>query len=105
MPEVIIECLPNRKLWFRVLTTPATMTELNPFGDPQPGHLHDYFEADTGGFILVPVGKDSTRLIGTSRVRSRYVPAWYWRNWIELYVHATHNLVFDEIERRAESSN
>lgn len=102
MPEVIEEVRANRYLRFRVLKTPASMRELNPFGEVNSPHLHGYYTSKKGEFRLTPLPGGRTLLEGSSRYECRIYPAIYWNLWTDTIVDRVHLSVMQEIRRRAE---
>jgi hypothetical protein len=105
MTEVIETWKPNRELEFRVLDTPPSMKEMNPFGEVDAPHLHGYFECRRGRFVLTPLPDGTTRLEGTSWYEYRIFPAGYWRLWTDKIVSDVQLRVMREIKQRAERSN
>ena len=103
MEEVLEVVDPDRRLKFRVLSTPPTMKELNPFGEVHAAHLTGFYECVTGEFRLEPIDSRHTRLVGTSVYLHRYQPALYWNVWCDAIVHQVHHRVMDEIRRQSES--
>jgi hypothetical protein len=97
MPEVITVWEPNRRLGFRVLSTPASMKELNPFGEVKAEHLKGYYECEYGEFNLTPLPGGRTKITGLSRYSCRFGPGLYWRMWTRKIVHDVHQRVFNEI--------
>lgn len=103
MPEVITEWIPNQSLAFRVLQTPPTMKEVNPFGDPHPPHLTGLCECLDGRFDLVSLSDGRTLVRGTSRYWHRYGPAIYWNLWTDEIVHEVQQRVMRQIKVNAET--
>lgn len=101
MPEVVTERIENRRLAFRVLETPPSMVELNPFGKVEAPHLRGNFVSETGCFDLVPLRSGKTLLRGTSHYRFALGPAWYWRIWTDAIVGEVQKSVLEEISRRS----
>jgi len=100
MPEVITRYEPGRCLEFRVLSTPPTMKELNPFHAVEARHLVGYYECLRGRFTLTRLPDGSTELTGTSWYRHRLAPALYWNLWTDEIVHEVHGRVLGAIQRR-----
>jgi hypothetical protein len=103
MNETITEVVPERKLAFKILNTPASMKETTPFGEVHADHMSGYYECQTGQFELVPLADGRTKIIGTSHYRHKFGPALYWNLWTNLIVREVHHSVFDEINRRIEN--
>lgn len=102
MPEVITESIPGRRLEFRVIETPPSMVELNPFGPTNPPHLHDNYKVHRGSFTLTELPNGRTRVVGKSEYSYRVQPAVYWNLWTDLLVREIHISVLHEIKRRVE---
>ena len=100
MPEQITVSHAPHRLAFRVLSTPPTMKELNPFGEVRAPHLEGYYQCVSGEFKLTRRPDGSTLIEGTSRYRCRIAPAAYWRLWSRKIVQDIHFRVFDEVARR-----
>lgn len=105
MPEEITTFEPPHRLTFRVLSTPPTMRELNPFAEVHAPHLSGYYECIEGGFKLTPLDDGTTLIEGTSRYRCRIAPAAYWRLWTRKIVCDIHLRVLGEVKRRSETTN
>jgi len=102
MPEVVTRDAPNRELRFKVLATPPTMREANPFGNVHADHLSDNFRVHHGGFEFVELPGGRTLVRGQTEYSHRLGPAWYWDMWTDAVVHEVHGAVFSEMRRRAE---
>ncbi len=94
---------PGKKLQWRVLSTPDTMREWNPFGTPRPPHLRGYFECLWGGIELIPLEGGRTRLVGTTSYTQRLGPSWYWSLWTNHIVRDVQQRVFRQIGSQMES--
>ncbi len=103
MPERISVWQPGQLLVFDMLSTPACMKELNPFGPVHSGHLFHYFEWHEGRFQLIPLGSMKTEIVGTSTFDHHLGPSWYWSLWTIYIVHRVHSSVLEEIKRKAET--
>jgi hypothetical protein len=104
MREVVEQWVPNRLLRFRVLETPACMTEVSIYGHIDTPHLHGYYECEEGEFRLTPLPNGDTLLEGTSWYRYHLYPAAYWGIWTDMIVHQVHLRVLNEIKKRAEAA-
>ena len=91
-----------RLLKFGVTQSPAPMTELSPFADLVPGHLHGYFNAKGGQFRLIPLAGGHTLLEGTTWYEHGLWPARYWRWWSDAIIHRIHLRVLHHIRALAE---
>ncbi len=100
MPEIVTAREEGRRLEFRVLSTPPSMRELNPFGEVHAPHLARAFRSHTGGFLLKPE-RGGTRIVARSAYSLRMGPAWYWKLWSDAIVRHVHGRVIAEIEKRA----
>lgn len=60
--ERVTQWVPDRQLWFKVLSDPPMMREANPFGPVQAPHLDGYFLTRTARFTLTPLPGGGTRL-------------------------------------------
>lgn len=102
MPEIITESVPGCRLEFRVIETPPSMVELNPFGASNPQHLHDNYKVHRGSFSLTELPNGRTRVVGQSEYSYRVQPAIYWNLWTDVLVREIHMSVLHEIKRRVE---
>ena len=93
----------GRLLKFSVTSSPAPMTELSPYADLVPGHLHGYFNSEQGQFRLIPQADGRTLLEGTTWYRHGLWPAQYWRWWSDAIIHRIHLRVLHHIRALAES--
>jgi hypothetical protein len=91
-----------RLLKFSVTDNPAPMTELSPYADLVPTHLHGYFESSEGQFRLTRLPGNKTLLEGTSWYRHSLWPAQYWRWWSDAIIHRIHLRVLHHIRTLAE---
>ena len=101
MPERVIDRVTNRHLAFRVLATPPSMQELNPFGEVRAPHLTTTYVGGEGEFTLTPEG-EGTRIVARSTYGLRMAPFAYWRFWSDAIVAHVHERVVREIRIRAE---
>ncbi len=99
MPEIVIAREEGRRLTFRVLATPPSIRETNPFGEVHAPHLRTTYRCREGEFVLTPE-RGGTRLDTRSTYGLRMGPAWYWRLWSAMIVRHTHERVVREISRR-----
>jgi uncharacterized protein YndB with AHSA1/START domain len=83
MPEEITAAEPGRLLAYRVLWTPPSMKETNPFGSVHAAHLSGHFEVEHGEFRLYQLPGGRTRIVGTSWYHHRFAPSWYWSLWTD----------------------
>jgi uncharacterized protein YndB with AHSA1/START domain len=86
MHETITEWVPNRRLAFKVLSTPPSMREMNPFGEVHAAHLRGWYESLEGSFTLVPLPDGRVKLIGASRYQHKFRPVSYWNLWTDKIV-------------------
>ncbi|MBX3118862.1 MAG: hypothetical protein KF784_07330 [Fimbriimonadaceae bacterium] len=103
MPEVITRYEPNKLLEFKVLKTPPSMIEMNPFGEVHAAHLEGFYECRIGRFELIPLADGRTKVVGTSVYEHRFGPRWYWTLWTDKIVHDVHLRVLREVKKRAEA--
>lgn len=101
MSEQVTAVEKGRILRFKVLDTPESMKETNPFGPVHAMHLRGYYVCDEGEFKLEALPGGRTRLTGTSWYHHRFGPGWYWSLWTDAVVEDVHQLVFDEIKARS----
>src|ERR1700731_261743 len=92
---------PNR-LAFNVIAQPDPLTELSPYRNLRPPHLHGYFDSHRGEFRLVRTGS-GTLLLGTTWYSNRIEPQPYWNLWSDLLIHEIHMRVLEQIKREAEA--
>lgn len=100
MPEAVTRREENRRLAFRVLSTPPSMHEFNPFGKVHAPHLTSVYRGKEGEFLLEREGK-GTRLTARSSYGLRMGPFWYWQLWTDSIVTHVHERVVRDIERRS----
>jgi hypothetical protein len=94
---------PRRQLRWRALATPPPLRELNPFMPADPPHLHGFYEAVRGEFVLQPLSAGSTLVTRRTWYRHNLYPAQYWRFWCDLAAERIHLAVLRQIKRSAES--
>jgi hypothetical protein len=105
MPEIVTVWKPCEELRFKVLSTPPAMKELGFFGRTiNAAHLHSAYASLEGGFVLVPLSSERTRVIGESRYRLNIAPAAYWNLWTKEIVHMVHRRVLEHVKTEAERS-
>ncbi len=102
MPEIVTAREPERRLAFRVLKTPPSMNETNPFGEVRAAHLATTYVGREGEFILSAEGA-GTRIVARSGYGLRMAPFWYWRLWSDAIVRHVQERVVREIGKRAVS--
>ncbi len=105
MPEIITKWEPNRMLEFKVISTPPSMKETNPFRHTDPPHLHGYYQCSEGQFRLEPLPHGKTKLTGTSWYGNRITPDFYWSLWTQSIVEHVHLRVMNVIKQRAEADS
>jgi hypothetical protein len=88
--QEITESIQNERLRWIDKNTPATMVELNPFGNPQPSHVTETFEVLEGGFDLLALPNRRTRLTGFTTYRIKMEPEFYWNYWAGSVVRGVH---------------
>ncbi|HTP86772.1 MAG TPA: hypothetical protein VMJ34_07490, partial [Bryobacteraceae bacterium] len=101
--EPIEEWDEPRMLAFRFTQSPPPMKEWSMYRDVEPKHLHGYFVAERGRFILTELPNHHTRLEGITWYRHGLWPAQYWRLWSDAIVHRVHLRVMRQIAARAEA--
>jgi hypothetical protein len=92
----------NQELRWRVVRTPNSVKELNPFTETQPSHLSHSFSVLEGGFTLTAVTPNRTRLTGWTTYRSALGPDIYWDHWNRTVVAGVQWRVMNEISKQAE---
>lgn len=102
MNETISAVEPNRYLRFKVLNTPPSMKESNPFYDIHPRHESGCFKVDWGEFRLEPLPGGRTRFTGTSSYAYNIFPGWYWGLYTDTVAEQIHVRMMGEIKRRVE---
>lgn len=90
-------------LAFSVESSPPAMTELNPFRNVAPPHIHDYFKSHRGEFRLEELPGGKTLLTGTTWYSHRIAPSWYWNLWTEHLLHDIHTRVLTHVKGLAEA--
>jgi uncharacterized membrane protein YhaH (DUF805 family) len=103
--ERITEWQPNHVLGFDVISQPAPMTEVSPYANLDPPHLHGYIRSKRGEFRLIALPGGRARLEGTSWYEIQMGPEAYWSLWSEASVHAIHMRVFEHIKHEVESAS
>lgn len=93
-----------RRLEFDVTESPEPMVEIS-YRDIHPRHLHGYSEAVRGSFELIPIGDDSTRLIGTSWYNLDLRPVFYWSLWTDYFMKKVQHQVLEYIRQTAEAAS
>jgi len=93
---------PGHRLRWTALATPPPLKEVNPFAHADPPHLHGFYEAIQGEFVLEWIGPSRTRLTRRTWYRHNLQPALYWRLWCDLAATQVHGVVLQEIKRLAE---
>lgn len=94
---------PGKQLEFTVIGNPAPMKEWSPYGDIHPVHLHGYFLARKGRFVLTGLPNGHTLVAGTSWYEHGLEPGQYWRWWTDAVAHRIHRRVLGHIKSLAES--
>lgn len=100
MPEIVTARVEGKRLAFRVLSTPPTMKEWNPFYEVRPAHLTTTYRSRDGELRLYPE-RSGTRIVARSTYGLRMAPFGYWRLWSDAIVWHVHERVIREIARRA----
>jgi hypothetical protein len=99
--EPITVWRPGRRLEFRVMSQPAPMKELSPYGDVHAPHLDGFLVSERGRFDLEPLAGGRTLLRGTTWYRNRMWPQRYWALWSDAMIHRIHSRVLRHIAARA----
>jgi uncharacterized membrane protein YhaH (DUF805 family) len=94
-----------RLLKFGVVSNPAPLNELSPYGHIDAPHLHGYFVSRGGQFLLRPLPSGGTRLEGTTWYRHTMWPAAYWRLWSDYIIHKIHLRVLEHIRASVAASS
>jgi hypothetical protein len=92
-----------RLLRFRVTETPVPMREWSPYGEVSPKHLRGYMVSKEGQFRLIALGRNRTRVEGTSWYQHGLWPAPYWRLWSDAIIHRIHMRVLEHVRTLAEA--
>ncbi len=100
--EPITHWEPGRRLSFDVIESPATMTELSPYRDMSPPHLHGYLRSKRGEFRFVDLGDGRTRLEGSTWYEIDMAPEAYWQMFSDALIHRIHRRVLDHIKEEVE---
>jgi hypothetical protein len=80
------------------------MTELSPYNDVHPPHLHGYLQSKRGEFRLIALDGNRTRLEGRTWYTFEMYPQWYWTAWSDLMIHQIHLRVLEHIQRLSDVS-
>ncbi len=94
--EPITQWEPNQLLAFDVQASPAPLRELSPY-DIHPPHLDGFIVSRRGQFRLIPLPGGRTRLEGTTWYELKLLPAGYWAQWTNFFIHAIHQRVLTHI--------
>lgn len=100
--EPIVVWDEPRLLRFSVTHNPAPMSELSPWANVVPRHLHGYFVSKQGQFRLIPQADGHTLLEGTTWYQHGLWPARYWRLWSDAIIHRIHLRVLNHIRTLSE---
>lgn len=92
-----------RVLRFSVVSNPQPMQEWTLYGDIHPPHLDGFLVSKQGEFRLEPLAGGRTRLHATTWYEHNLYPAAYWRWWSDYILHRVHDVVLENIKRKAES--
>jgi uncharacterized protein YndB with AHSA1/START domain len=92
-------------LSFDVLEQPVPMNEFNPFWDIHPKHLDGYFNSHKGQFKLTRIGKNKTKLEGTTWYTVDITPVFYWGAWSDFILHRIHKRVLNHIKKESEKKS
>jgi hypothetical protein len=103
MNEVITDLVPNQLFRFRILNTPPTMHEWNPFFQIDTRHLSGYMHCRYGEFRLRALPGGKTELTGLSEYDQEIYPALYWFLWSDSVVEQVHQRAMGGIKAAAES--
>lgn len=94
---------PPERLAFGVTEQPDPLSELSPYRNLHPPHLHDYFQSHRGEFLLRKSCK-GTLLCGTTWYSNRIEPELYWKFWSDALIHRIHQRVLEHIKQEVESN-
>jgi hypothetical protein len=100
--EPITHWEPARRLSFDVIESPATMTELTPYRDVAPPHLHGYLRSKRGEFRFIDLGDGRTRLEGSTWYQIEMAPEAYWQIFSDALIQRIHHRVLDHIKKEVE---
>ena len=89
-------------LAFDVIAQPDPLSELSPYRNLRPPHLHGYFESHRGEFRLTKT-RNGTLLRGTTWYSNRMEPEVYWKFWSDALIHTIHMRVLRQIKRETEA--
>ena len=92
---------PNH-LAFDVTSQPDPMTEMTPYREIRPPHLHGTLKSKRGEFVLVPISETQTKLIGRTWYEIDMKPMGYWTAWTNWLLHRIHYRVLGHIKVSAE---
>jgi hypothetical protein len=94
----------NQEVRWKVLHTPDTMKEWNPFNSEKPPHVSNSFRVLEGGFKLQSLPSGGTRLLGWTTYRSDLAPDVYWDFWNRMIVKGVQTRVMNAIAKQATAS-
>jgi uncharacterized membrane protein YhaH (DUF805 family) len=95
---------PARRLAFAVVKDVPAMHELSPYDHVHAPHAVGYFNTDTAGFTLRPLGAGRTELEVTSSHTLKLDPVLYWLPLARLAVQGNNRRVLAHLKRQAESA-
>lgn len=101
----IVSMKDNQEFIFQIEETPEPMKELSPMGDFDAPHLHGYFNAYLGGFILEDLGNGHTRLTGSTSYSYKIYPANYWQHWTNYLIDQMHLYVLNAVKTKTETQH
>jgi len=91
-----------KRLAFDVVAQPDPLSELSPYRNLRPPHLHGYFNSHRGEFCLYRKNS-GTLLLGTTWYSNRMEPQLYWKLWSDALIHRIHIRVLEQIKLEAET--
>jgi uncharacterized membrane protein YhaH (DUF805 family) len=91
-----------RLLRFGVISNPAPLQELSPYGEIHPPHLEGFLVSRRGQFALRPLPDGRTEVTGTTWYQHHLWPAGYWRMWSDAIIHRIHLRVLDHVRQLSE---
>ncbi len=94
----------NKRLAFDVAFQPRPMTELSLWENIEAPHIDGFFRSKRGEFRLISLGKNQTRLEGSTWYNLDIFPSPYWQVYAEWIVHNIHLRVLNHIKVNAEKT-
>lgn len=101
--ERVVTWVPERQLFFIVLSDPPSMRELSPYAHVNAPHVQSYFRTRDARFTITPLADGRTRLTLATHHDLDLEPALYWLPLAHWAVHANKVRVLRHFRQQAEA--